>query len=147
MAYLDKNVINIFQNDIQVREIRNYRLLLDNDRPVCNKDSIQSICREKLTKYSEVMEKMPNGTYYNICNGFIIKHYSSGLHYVLILSRPDIIYSGIHLIRSSDGWLKYYLDRDLFNDRGSCYPWDNLEDYWKRYGKASPESIQSVIDG
>ncbi len=104
MIYLDKHVIDVFQTDKQVIEISHKRILLDDNRPVCDLESTRPLCREKLRRYTEIMKRMPRSTYYNMCDGFIIKHYSSGLHYVLISSRPDIIYSGVLIKYRFQDW-------------------------------------------
>ena len=41
--------------------------------------------------------------------------------------------------------MSYYIS--LYSkEQEPCYPWDDQEDYWDRYGKATPEQIQAVID-
>ena len=82
--FLTDSIVKMFLNDKEMVEIGHYRILLNDAMPVCDRNNTRSICKEKIAQYSEIMERMPNYAFYNICNGFIARHMSSSLHYVWI---------------------------------------------------------------
>lgn len=140
-------IINIFTNDYEIDWISRNNIRLTGYRGWCNDNTIYELCMEKKNKYKYIMKKIWKNTSYSFCSGwFIVKNSTSSIHYVWTWSPWNLLTSGLWFSVWFNWWLFYSVNPDRFNDAGSCYPWNDLERYWKIYGKASPEQIQSVID-
>ncbi len=144
----EEEIIGIFLNGGELVWINRRSLLLREGNIFCKKETIAPECEVAMKRYSHLQQKIPFYASYYFCDDkYTIKNLGSGLHYVWALSPGDITQSGIRVHYNSTWWLSYHVNEDTFNDSGArCYPWDNLEDYWSRYGKATPEQIQAVID-
>jgi len=119
--------------------------LLTNNSEWCliEGQDVSEICIQKIQKYSDILKNIPdNHGFYSCKNNLLIEQTSDRRYSIYIpYSKKEIINSN-----QNGTWLSYAYSFDIKQNIDPCYPWDNLEDYWKRYGKASPESIQVVID-
>lgn len=110
----------------------------------CQKWDKRKECIEISNQYKPLLKRIPNDIYIYRCEGKIIRTFFYSFYEVH--SDDSLREAGIRLNNPQNGWLRYY-HWPKSQDDNPCYPWDNLEDYWKRYGKASPEEIQAVING
>lgn len=141
-------IIKIFTSDHEIDWITHTSIKLTGDKVPCNPEKSDDIlCRGKAEKYKYIMNYIPKHTSYFFCSGwFIIRNSSSGLHYVWSGSPWNLLLSWLRFNTWYNRWLSYKVNPDKFNDAGGCYPWNELESYWKIYWKASPEEIQAVIN-
>lgn len=144
----ETEIVNIFLKHGELIGINRDTLLLREGNIFCKKETVEQVCKVAMKKYALLRKKIPSYASYYFCdNKYIVMNLSSGLHYISEKSPSSLTESGLIFFNNNNWWLSYKLNEDIFNDSGArCYPWDNLEDYWKRYGKATPEEIQAVID-
>ena len=88
-----------------------------------------------------VQKKIPKGVQFYYCNTlWIIREEENGSTFwykefkysIYPLSHLDTLSNNILYEQNKDGWLYYDQNLDLWDYR-PCYPWDDLEDYNKRY--------------
>jgi len=145
--------INIFKSDPSIKWISYYSIWLQGNNTFCPFDIkyMEWECSKKVLQHRNLMNQIPKDTVFYRCNNNFFIRKINDILYQVNINYPfwDIIHSWIKLTWSpykSNGWFSY-IHGPHIKDSDPCYPWNNLEDYWKRYGKASPESIQAVIDG
>lgn len=142
------DVVKIILNDYTIQWISRYSLWLSDFQVFCpnSLDKTTDLCKEKMLKYEKVRSTIPKDVVFYRCEwDIIIRKIGKRLYAVSVASKWDILHSGVQLISNSNWWLNYYqwINQD---DGNPCYPWNDLENYWKIYWKVSPEEIQSIID-
>jgi hypothetical protein len=141
-------VIRIFLDDHEIDWISHRSIRLTGSKAPCSPEKSDNIlCQKKAEKYKYIMDSIPEHISYYFCSGwFIVQNSSPSLHYVWSGSPWNLLLSWLRFNTWYNRWLSYKVNPDKFNDAGGCYPWNELESYWKIYWKASPEEIQAVIN-
>ncbi len=140
----------IFHNDTNLQSIWGGGFsmkLTDGKRQYCyiNK-RYKGKCSEKDKEYFDISKNIPEDILFYRCEGNVVVRKSwKQLYNVSLKNWGNIIWSWIHFTYVYRDWMRYEVTLDS-KEQQDCYPWDDLEDYWKRYGKATPEEIQAVID-
>lgn len=149
LTAISKESVNILNNDETVQKLSKNHLVFSD----C---WVNVSCEKEADSYLFTRQKIPEKIAFYRCDSIFwalfvreeknkfLENYIFSYH-VYSSSPWKIQLTGISFSKNSDSWLEYDQYFDLWK-YDPCYPWNNLENYWKIYGKATPEEIQAVID-
>lgn len=134
LARVSDEIILILWEDKEIYSLKKNTITLMEDKRKCLQDDISFLCKKKKEQYQLLLPKIPsNISFYHCLWKFIVRNDSNtNSHFVAkkFLTDTDIWF--IFMI-DRGSWLEYSIPENRFNDAGPCYPWDDLEDYKKRY--------------
>ena len=138
LAQVSNEIIVVLWQDKEIYGISHNVIFLTEKRQKCSSDSSSTTCIKKNQQYKWIISRIPSGiSFYNCLWKFIIRNEQNNIHFILKESLKEAEKTWVQIIDNGENWLRYNIKQDRFNDAGPCYPWDDLEDYKKRYSSIS----------